>query len=225
MSQNDYIKQLEETLAKFLKPLKDIPFTVAIKTLFGYEVLPFNKNNHEDVELLKCIVKAMNIAIDNAYKIGLPTARTNEAGNHIEPFVKNALNNVGLEAGTPITSTGKRQNAGYPDIFIKDNDNRISYLECKTYNKNNINSSFRSFYFHPSKNPKVNHNARHFMVGFEIITEQRHKQPIYVPISWKLFTLEKILVQVKHEFNTSNKELYNSGTLLAEGRISKHKIK
>jgi len=83
----------------------------------------------------------MNIAVKNAYKVGLSMTRPNEVGNHIEPFVKDALNSVEMEAGIPLTSNGKHQSAGYPDIFIKDKDGRITYLECKTYKINFCGSS------------------------------------------------------------------------------------
>jgi hypothetical protein len=219
MDKNSYIRQLEDTISKFLKPLKNIPFPVAIKAISGHEVLAFNKNNKEDQKLLNCLVKAMNIAIKDAYKTGIWTPRPNEVGNHIEPFVKNALNNVGMKAEIPLTINGKHQSAGYPDIFIKDTDNRITYLECKTYNQKNIKSSFRSFYFQPSESFKITHDARHLMVGFEIKKERRNEKSVFVPTHWKIYTLEKILVQIKHEFNASNKEIYKPEALLAEGEI------
>ena len=219
MNKNNYIEQLEKTISKFLKPLKDIPFPIAIKAISGHDVLTFDKNSQKDKELLSRLKKAMNIAVKNAYKTGISTARPNEVGNHIEPFVKDALNSIGMKAEIPLTSNGKHQGTGYPDIFVKDIDNRITYLECKTYNKRSINSSFRSFYFHPSKSSKINYDARHLMVGFEIIKEKRNKKFIFVPIYWKLYTLEKILVQVKHEFNASNKGIYKSEALLAEGGV------
>lgn len=150
MGQNDYIKQLEDTISKFLKPLKDIPFPVAIKAISGHEVLSFDKSDKPDKELLNRLIKAINIAAKNAYETGIFTSRPNEVGNHIEPFVKDALNNIGVEAKIPKTSKGKHQSSGYPDIFVKDTDGRITYLECKTYNQKSINSSFRAFYFQPS---------------------------------------------------------------------------
>lgn len=219
MYKNDYVKQLEDTIAKFLKPLKDIPFPIAIKAISGYEVLSFDRNNASDKKLLDNLVKAMRIAIKNAYKEGIATERPNEVGNHIEPFVKSALNSLGMNAGVPLTSSNKHQSAGYPDVFIKDLDGRITYLECKTYNKKSINSSFRAFYFQPSESSKINHDARHLMVGFEIIKEKRNGKIVFVPVHWKLFTLENMTVQIKHEFNASNRDMYNSNALLAEGGI------
>ena len=50
MDKNNYIKQLEETISKFLKPLKDIPFPISIKAISGYDVLAFDKNSPEDKE-------------------------------------------------------------------------------------------------------------------------------------------------------------------------------
>jgi hypothetical protein len=219
MDQNNYIKQLEETISKFLKPLKDIPFPIAIKAISGHEVLAFDKNNQKDKELLNRLTKAMDIVVRSAYKAGIATARPNEVGNHIEPFVKDAINSIGMKAEIPLTTNGKHQSAGYPDVSIKDVDGRMTYLECKTYNQKSIGSSFRAFYFQPSESPKITNDARHLMVGFEIVREKRNGKSVFVPIHWKLYTLEKMLVQVKHEFNASNKGIYKSEALLAEGGI------
>lgn len=220
MDQNNYTRQLEETVSKFLRPLKDIPFPVAIKAIFGHNVLSFDKNSREDKELLIRLTKAIDSAARNAYKVGISTARPNEVGNHIEPFVKDALNIAGMKAEIPLASNGKHQSAGYPDVFIKDVDGRITYLECKTYNRKSIDSSFRAFYFQPSKNSKIIHDARHLMIGFEIVREKRNGKSVFAPIHWKLYTLEEMLVQVKHEFNASNKVMYKPEALLAEGGIS-----
>ncbi len=36
----------------------------------------------------------------------------------------------------------------------------------------------------------------------------------------QIYTLDKLLTQVKHEFNASNKELYTDEALLAKGKIT-----
>ena len=220
MDKNKYIEDLEKTISKFLKPLNNIPFHIAIKAISGFKVLYFDNNCNKDKELLKRLKEAIANATKNANKKGISASRVNEVGNKIEPFVIDEVNNIkGMKADIPLNSEGKRQIAGYPDIFIKDIDNRITYLECKTYSKKNIDSSFRAFYFQPSKKSKIIHSARHLMVGFEIIKEERNGKQVFVPINWKLYTLEKMLVQVKHEFNASNKVIYNAKALLAEGRV------
>jgi len=219
-NQEEYIQQLEKSLASFLKPVKDIPFSVAIKVISGHEVVPFNIEDQADKLLLSKLSEGINKATKVAYQVGIFTSRPNEVGNHIEPFVREALNGIGIKAEVPLTSNGKHQSAGYPDISIKDSGGRITYLECKTYNKKSIDSSFRAFYFQPSDNSKITSDARHLMVSFEITREERGGKSAFVPIHWKLFTLEKMLVQVKHEFNASNKAMYTPDSLLAEGGIN-----
>lgn len=219
INQDEYVKQLEKSLAAFLEPIKNIPFSVAIKVISGHEVVSFGAEGEADRLLLSKLSEGISEATKVAYQVGIFTSRPNEVGNHIEPFVKEALNKVGLRAEIPLTSNGKHQSAGYPDISIEDGEGRVTYLECKTYNKKSVDSSFRAFYFQPSDNSKITADARHLMVSFEIVEETREGKPVFVPVHWKLYTLEKMLVQIKHEFNASNKEMYKPEALLAEGGI------
>ena len=84
-----------------------------------------------------------------AFTQGIFTARPNEAGNEIEPFVKAALLSQGLKAQTPVTANGKAKASGYPDIEII--GDIPCYLECKTYNLKNVETTQRAFYFSPSE--------------------------------------------------------------------------
>ena len=215
----EYIRQLEAIISKFLEPIKGIPYPVAIKALTGCEVLHFDLSDKDNQKLLKLLKEAAQIAGRKAYKQGIFTRRPNEAGNHIEPFVISALKEAGLMADKPRTKSGKIKVAGYPDIEIIDKQGRVIYLDCKTYNTATKNQSFRTFYFSPSEDPKITKDAFHMLLSFELIQEQRGKRIAFVPISWQLYTLEKLEVQVKHEFNASNKDLYKPEFLLAGGRI------
>ncbi len=215
----EYIKQLEAIISKFLEPLKGIPYPIAIKALTGCEVLHFYLSNEDNQKLLEHLKTAAQMAGDEAYKQGIFTRRPNEAGNHIEPFVISALRKVGLKADKPRTKSRKIKVAGYPDIEVIDKQGRIIYLDCKTYNTATKNQSFRTFYFSPSKDPKITKDAFHLLLSFELTREERKGQMAFVPISWQLYTLEKLKVQVKHEFNASNKDLYKPEFLLARGRI------
>ncbi len=47
MDKDKYIRQLEETLRKFLEPVRDIPYKIAIKALTGCEVLTLTKGEEE----------------------------------------------------------------------------------------------------------------------------------------------------------------------------------
>ena len=218
---DDYVRKLEETVKIFMEPFKNIPFSIVIKTISGHNILPFNTNNQVNLELLEILRSACEEAMQTAHTQGIISKRANEVGNKIEPFVKTALNNNGVTADTPINSIGIRQPTAYPDILIERPNGEKIYLECKTYNINNVDTTHRAFYFQASENSKIMHDAMHLMVSFEIETAQRNGANVFVPVSWKIYCLEGLLVQMKSEFNASNRDMYgvNGLPLLAEGRI------
>jgi hypothetical protein len=220
--QEKYIAELEETIRKFLKPLRDVPFTVAMRAVSGHSVIPFNKKDSKDQRLLKDLVEAARIAAGNANAAGIVSARANEVGNKMEPYVTKALNQVGLNARKPQTAEGKAKATGYPDILVTDKSDRPNYLDCKTYNEKNYQTTQRSFYFSPAPKPgdfKVRHDARHFVFSFKIERGKRNDRNVFIPVEWKIFTIENLIGQIKHEFNASNRQMYRSEALLAEGPI------
>lgn len=218
-SQEEYIKQLEQAISRFLEPMKGIPFPIAIKALTGFKVLTFDHSLDQNRKLLEQLSKAAQLGGQNAFREGIFTARPNEAGNHIEPFVVEAIRQVGLKADKPVSKAGKRKAAGYPDIQIENQLGETVYLDCKTYSTLTKDQSFRTFYFSPSGDPKITRDAFHLLMSFELDTAERKGQRAFIPISWQIYTLDKLLVQVKHEFNASNKDLYTKEALLAQGRI------
>jgi len=219
-SQDDYIKQLEVTIAKFMAPLEGIPFPIAIKAISGHEVVPFDRGDRQDLDLLEKVCQAADIAGKQAFQDGIFRKRPNEVGNDIEGYVKEALKAVGLQADTPVTQKQTRQAMGYPDIEVIDSYGRITYLECKTYNLANIGTTQRAFYFSPSRTGcKITRDARHLILGFQIETAQREGRRAYVPVHWRVYDTITMLVQVKHEFNASNIQIYREDSLLAEGVI------
>jgi hypothetical protein len=218
--QEKYIKDLEDTIRKFLKPLNDVPFRVAMKAVSGHDVIPFDENDDGDKQLLQDLIKAATAATKDANEAGIFTTRPNEVGNHIEPFVVKALRGVGLDADKPETGEGEKKAVGYPDIFIRDRKGRPNYLECKTYNRNNYQTTQRSFYFSPApteKEFKVRYDARHLIISFEIERAKRGGNDAYVPVHWKIFKIDNMIGQIKHEFNSSNRQMYRKEALLAEG--------
>lgn len=215
-----YIKELEKALSKFLKPLKNIPFKIAIKAISGCDVIPFDKNNPDNKQLLEDLISATKIAIKNANKIGIFTRRENEVGNHIESFMIKAINQIGLIANRPETREGKKKALGYPDIFLKDKNGRANYIECKTYNERNYQTTQRSFYFSPAEKLadfKVIYNAHHFVISFKIKRAKRRGKIAFIPVYWKIFSLDNLIGQIKPEFNANNKQMYKDEALLAEG--------
>ena len=57
------------------------------------------------------------------------------------------------------------------------------------------------------------------LLSFELVKQERNGKMVFVPIAWKLYTLENLKVQVKHEFNAGNRELDRREFLLEEGII------
>lgn len=221
MRAEDDIKVLKNVIKQMLTPLKDIPLSLVITAISDYEIIAFDKESDKDklvLEKLKQVAAAAGKTInDNG---GILRSRPNEVGNDIEPFVIDALNKIKYSARKPPTRTGKDQMAGYPDILFKDEFDRINYLECKTFNIKTINTTLRTFYLSPSSDFKVNINAHHFLISYEIEHQGNSgNNHIYKCKSWKLLSLENLMVDVKYEFQSDNKRLYVKSEILAEGDL------
>lgn len=217
---NGKSKELEGVISQMLKPLKGISLNVIIEGLSGHKIIPFDLEDEKDNELLEILKKVAKKAGKEVNKTGIIRSRPNEVGNDIEQFVKDALNEFKLQASTPLTINGIHKSTGYPDIEFIDNYSRTNYLECKTFNIENIETTQRSFYLSPSDDFKITKDAHHFVISYEIYVNKRSgSENIYKCKSWKLITLENLICDVKYEFNSDNKRLYASELILAEGKV------
>lgn len=200
-----------------LKPLKGLPLGIVIEGLSGYKAIPFNKRNNKDLKVLDTIKKVADNVLNEVNKKGILRPRPNEVGNDIEPFVKKALQKYKYNADTPQTINNKKKSTGYPDIEFIDEFKRTNYLECKTYNIDNIETTQRSFYLSPSKDFKITKDAHHFGISFEIyVVKSKGNKHLYKVNNWKILDLSKLELNVKYEFNADNKRLYNAKLILAE---------
>ncbi len=210
MDKNLKYEIYDNLFQNLVKPIKNMPFETIIKGLSGYDLLPFDKI--KDCILLDKLHKSINKCYENIKNQGgIFSDRPNEVGNYIEQPVIEAINqlNIGLIASRPKTKKGKLKNSGYPDILITHQEENI-YLEIKTFNKKSSNSAFRSFYLSPSAEFKISCDAKHLLLAFEM--QQNEKN--YMPISYKLITLEHLKCQIKHEFNANNIDLYTKESIL-----------
>lgn len=222
MVDSSYTKRLETVIKQMLQPLKDIPFNLAIETMTGKRVISFDFKNFDHKKVLNLLKQAALTSGKEINKTGILRPRPNEVGNDIEPYVKKGLNSFGLTAETPIIYAGRKKSMGYPDILFWFNK-KPYYLECKTYNIENIKTTQRSFYFSPSDEFKVIYDAPHFILSFEVFAagEQGNKH-IYKCRHYKIVSIESLSLDVKYEFNSNNQRIYSgkNGTLiLAEGEI------
>lgn len=211
---------LTSSLVELTRPEKQIPFKEVIEATARHRVLDFNTNNPAHVEFEKKILRAAELAGERAVKEGLTAERANEAGNHMEPFIRAALRDTGLSARVPVNDAGEAQITGYPDIEIT--GAVPCYLELKTYNTATANTTQRTFYYSPSAHPKITRDALHFLLAYQLEKQERDGKTVFVPVRWKLVTLQDLLVDLKFEFNQSNRGLYGpdaAKSLLSEGQV------
>lgn len=222
MTNEEYTRKLESIIKQMLQPLKNIPLNVVIEAISDKKVLQFDKNNEIHKSFLSKLKKAALSAGKEINKQGIQRPRLNEVGNDIEIFVKEALGKFGILAETPSTKTKKHKSAGYPDLLLIF-ENTPFYLECKTFNEDTVSSSQRSFYLSPSEDFKVIYDAPHLVLSYEIYSDYTiGGNLVYKCKTYKILSIEKLLVDVKYEFNSDNNRLYsyNQGTiLLAEGIV------
>jgi hypothetical protein len=202
-----YVNQLENIVRQMLTPLKGVPFNLVIEAMTKHRVIDFDAGNGRHRTIFDLLVEAgkKTVSTINASG-GIKSERPNEVGNYVEPYVKDMLNSfASVAASTPKTATGKRKSTGYPDIEAQI-DGETVYIECKTYNKKNAETTQRSFYFSPSDEFKVTCDALHFLLAFEIIPSGTGR---YKANGFKLLSLENLSLDVKHEFNSDNRRLYS----------------
>ena len=206
---NEREEYLEKILANFLEPMKGIPFEIIIRALYGVTVEKFDKDASWSIRVMHLIVESMRSACYTVQSNPIEKPRPNEVGNAMEPFVIQSLKDKGLNAASPKTKTGKGKSTGYPDILLEIDDKRI-FIEVKTYAAANYKTTQRSFYLSPTDDPKLFENGYHLLVGFEI-ERNRNK---YKPVAFEIVDLYGLECDMKSEFNSDNRRLYESNRLL-----------
>lgn len=221
MKAEERIEELEAVLARFLQPMRGIPFPVVIKALAECSVLAVDRNDRDDIELIKRVSAAARLVGEKVRLKPIRRNRPNEVGNDIEPFVLDALVASELRAERPRAANGRGQQVGYPDILLFDQANRATYLECKIFGEGSAMTTMRSFYLSPSANPKVIFDARHLLLAFGVAQEPvaNSRDSYYRATSFKLIDLFSLKCDVKYEFNADNARLYDAAMMLAEGDV------
>lgn len=208
----------ESALTDLLQPAKKLPFKTVLHATTGHHLLDFDTNNPAHRELHTKLTRAAARAGAKARADGLASARANEAGNHMEPFVRAALLEAGLAARVPHTAAGRAQSAGYPDLEITNAP--ACYLELKTYNAATAATTQRSFYYSPSATPKVTRDALHLLLAYQLERQERDGKSVFIPVHWKLVSLQDLEVDLKFEFNQHNRALYGRpASALGEGSV------
>ena len=198
--------------------LREIPFGQVIFDATGKKVLPLDRKNPADEEIVKRITGVLNQVLRQVNEPGNPlqaAGRINETSSHFEDLLRTQLNAVvGLKCDFPRTAEGRLQRSGYPDLRIVDTQsNRVLYLDPKLYAKGSRESSFRTFYFEPKiATNKVTEDAVHLIAGFE---HQPKADGRWKFTRWDLVDLAHFKVRLKAEFQASNHDIYRPDAVLA----------
>jgi hypothetical protein len=194
MDDKERLQVLEQALAQMLKPIRGIPFSVIVKSLAERQVIQIDRTDESDSELLIRMKKAIHICAAELKDDPIRRPRPNEVGNDVEAYVMRALPEAGLKGERPKSQRGLGKATGYPDILIRDEGNRATYLECKIFTQGSADTTMRSFYLSPSESFKVSVDARHLLLAFgmkaKAISGSRDSE--YIPKSYKLIDLHVI---------------------------------
>ena len=217
---DEYTVKLENVIKQMLKPIKGIPFSVIIESISGYKVLRFDHGDANHNDILAKLIEVAKRTCTIVNNEGIRRTRPNEVGNDIEQYVVDALHVYNFNAHKPSTKSGKQQSVCYPDIEITTNQSQKHYIECKIYSDKTKGTSMRSFYLSPSEDFKVNHDAIHFIMGFEVYVDSRiGNDNVYKTNGWKILDAYQLECDVKHEFNSDNARLYKTSMVLAQGSV------
>lgn len=217
MSDSEKIKMLQSVIRKMLSPIKDVPLDVIISSFTGKEVIKIDFENEKDIRLIDKVKESAKFVFNDLKNNPIEKNRPNEVGNAIEAYIRRALEEVSLRVETPSGASKRKKATGYPDLLVYDEFERPSYIECKTFNRNNIDTTLRAFYLSPSDDFKASLDARHLLFAFEMKRiENKNDLGVYVAESAKLLSLESLTFDVKFEFQSDNRRMYRDSIKLFE---------
>jgi hypothetical protein len=108
---------------------------------------------------------------------------------------------------------------GSPALRLVLEDQSIVYLDPKLFARGSKTSTLRTFYYEPkSTTSKVHDDARHLLVGVQHNGGEGGQIRFE---EWDLVDVSKIKVQLKAEFQASNKDLYRNDTILLKSSPAK----
>lgn len=198
-------------------PLKEVAaqtggvhsFAKVIEATCEVNILPFDQTNavHQNLRLfITATASEVSKAMSQPGAIIRENRRINEASKHFEDALQSRIQaNPEYSCTIPKTREGKEQRSGYPDLRIEHLESgTIAYLDPKLFEEKSRKSSFRTFYFEPSKTHKVTEDAIHLLIGFPHDGKARQ---------WtfgkpELIDLFQLTVKLKTEFSASNRGLY-----------------
>lgn len=201
---------LRENLSK-----REFDFALVVEAVSGKKVIPLadresaSRVRQAIEEVVSEVIGEMNG--EESPMRGL--RRINEGSRFFEDGLLAGLDaRDGIACEIPHTRAGAAQRSGYPDLKITDRaSGEIYYLDPKLMESGSLESSLRTFYFEPKDGTlKITDNATHLLLGIE----HDGKDGNWHFLGWRLVDLSKLKVRLKAEFQASNREIYETASVL-----------
>ena len=142
-------------------------FRDVINAATGYKIIPFDDNSNRILEEIKSWLDVNLNDLSNLIEMDY-VGRPNELGNYLERVLMARLDeSLNFSVDMPRTEQGHKQAVGYPDgIIVDQRRNVVAYFDVKIFQEKTRKSTLRSFYYQPTNQSKISHDAPHFLVGF-----------------------------------------------------------
>lgn len=197
--------------------LDEIPFADVVAATSGTLVLPVDPLDPVDQAMVTHLQNALNTCLEHITDPGHPiheVGRVNEISRHVEDNLLDLLNtNPAFVCQIPLNASGEHQRSGYPDLRLEHLESgRVFYVDPKIYKSGSETSSFRTFYFEPKgATNKLLDDASHLIVG---IAHAGKVDNLWQLSSWQIVDLYSFKVQLKAEFQASNRDLYQKTAVI-----------
>lgn len=214
------VKQLVRQLMQVRDELKGIPFAEVVEANTGKKLLAIDRRSSTDRRIVAAVSAAagrvMKTVSDSDHEAH-QQRRINEVSKYFEEAMRDELNALaGFECDYPKTAAGRSQRSGYPDLRLVDiKSGRVAYLDPKLFQAKSRNSSLRTFYFTPKvETNKILEDAHHLLIGF---SHEGKVAGIWKFTGWELVDLSGFKVQLKAEFQGSNRDIYRDENVIDKG--------
>ena len=187
-------------------------FRDVINAATGYKIIPFDDNSNQILEEIKSWLDENLNELSNLIEMDY-VGRPNELGNYLERVLMARLDeSLNFSVDMPRTEQGHKQAVGYPDgIIVDQRRDLVAYFDVKIFQEKTRTSTLRSFYYQPTNQSKISHNAPHFLVGFVVDSLGDNNRSPFIIKDYEIVDIYDLEVNFKAEFNASNKDLYQGG--------------
>ena len=195
--------------------MEDIPFREIVQAASGHKIIRVDPASARDQALLDHITGACSELLKWMNAPDSPIRglrRINEASHLVENELFRLLTKGDYTCSVPLSTLGKAQRSGYPDLhIIHTPTGRSTYLDPKLFEATSRASTLRTFYYEPDAlTGKVQEDARRLLLGIS----HDGKDGAWTFTGWELIDLYDFHVRLKVEFQGSNKALYQEKLLL-----------